>query len=272
VPSLRESYSYVCCEALAAGRAVVVSDGIGATEVVGEAGIAFVRGDGLAMAEAMGELWEDARLREVLSRRAYARAREVLSGEKVTGARVQFYEEVVARRRREGTAAIARRVGGLPKFYGQRCAAARALADGERDRAIRLLESSGVAWNEEEAATPATRLLKRLASHPGTRGGGIQFYLYGAGRHTDRLLTEKGRWEARGHVCIGLVDDHPRFEANPVYRELPVLSLVKAMRKLGLGDVVVLSSDAFEEQMWQQTVGLRGRGVAVYRLYAGGAN
>ena len=27
-PSLRESYSYVCCEALAAGRPVIVSSGI----------------------------------------------------------------------------------------------------------------------------------------------------------------------------------------------------------------------------------------------------
>lgn len=284
LPSLRESYSYVACEALAAGRPVVVSSDVGATEVVGEAGLSFSRGNSESLATTMSQLYKNPVLQAELAQRAYVRARDALAPERSTAARILFYENVLGQRQRHGL--IPSSLASLPPFYRTRCAAAEALAEGDSGRAIRLLASAGVAWNPADLSTPGSRLLQRLQRHPHPRtmhvdwrardmngrwqgGGGVNFYLYGAGRHTERLLQEQARWESHGHCCIGIIDDHPRFQVpgRSTFRSLPVLSLAMAAKRLGLGDVVILSSDAFEDQLFAQAAPLRARGAAVYRLY-----
>jgi hypothetical protein len=94
--------------------------------------------------------------------------------------------------------------------------------------------------------------------------------LYGAGKHSARLLVERHLWESRGHRVVGLIDDHPRFAENPSYLDLPVRSL-RAVEANVLGGketpVVVLSTDTYQDQFWAQTKSLRARGVEVFRLY-----
>jgi glycosyltransferase involved in cell wall biosynthesis len=265
LPSLRESYSYVACEALAAGRPVLVSSDTGAAEVIGDAGIVFPRGNADALAAAMETLWQNPARREELARRAYARAHTQLASAATMPSRVRFYETVIAHRRQHGMASLPRQLESLPRHFATRAAAARALCAGDTARAVRLLASTGVAWDPNTAATPGTRLLARLAAH--ARQKPVAFYLYGAGRHTERLLQEQPRWEAAGHRLLGLLDDHPRFAAAPTFRSLPVLSLQQATKKLGLGDVLILSTDTFEDQFFAQSAPLRAKGVAVYRLY-----
>ena len=94
----------------------------------------------------------------------------------------------------------------------------------------------------------------------------MRFHLYGAGRHTARLLMDRSLWEARGHQLVGLIDDHPRFQKHAEAYGLPVINCAAAAG-LPAGTVVVLSTDAFEEQFWQNTVPLRAQGHAILRLY-----
>ena len=118
-----------------------------------------------------------------------------------------------------------------------------------------------------EIITPGSRLLQKLDSHAPGSAKSVKFYLYGAGRHTARLLMEKSRWEAKGHRLIGLIDDHPRYQQDPQAHGLPVISLAAATTTLSARDIVILSTDTFEHQFWKQTEPLRQRGITIHRLY-----
>jgi hypothetical protein len=81
------------------------------------------------------------------------------------------------------------------------------------------------------------------------------------------LLAEKHRWESLGHRVVGLIDDHPRFaEGEETHLQLPVYSPAKALAMPELPGVV-LSTDTFEDQLWEKTAAFRQRGVGTYRLY-----
>ena len=99
--------------------------------------------------------------------------------------------------------------------------------------------------------------------------GGARIVLYGAGRHTSRLLAEKSTWGKHGHQVVGIIDDHPRFREQPSHLGLPVDSIESfAARPLDARIAVVLSTDTFTEQFWQNTAPLRAKGIRVFRLYA----
>jgi FlaA1/EpsC-like NDP-sugar epimerase len=113
--------------------------------------------------------------------------------------------------------------------------------------------------------------MERLSSATGRPS---QVLLYGAGRHTSRLLAEKQCWEKAGHRVIGLLDDHPRFEDEAQHLGLPVQARTKLLRAVQNGlaaPSIVLSTDTFEDQFWEQTAELRLLGCAVYRLYGNAA-
>jgi hypothetical protein len=101
-------------------------------------------------------------------------------------------------------------------------------------------------------------------------GRRTEIWLYGAGKHSARLLAERHLWESRGHRVVGLIDDHPRFAENGTYFDLPVRSLRAVEANVLEGKetpVVVLSTDTYQDQFWTQTKLLRARGVEVFRLY-----
>lgn len=261
IPSLRESYSYVCCEAMAAGRPVIVSATIGAAEVAGDAGLRFERGNASDLQRAMCLMWENADLRARLSKIAYERARTTLSGAAVIGQRVAFYESVIGRRRMHGLDDIRQRLAALPSPHGARIKITHAIANGtDLDRIPQWLRQAGLRKGD---ATPGQRVVAALDGIPNA----FLFYLYGAGRHTAALLLERAIWEAKGYRLAGLIDDHPRFQAEPRFLGFPVMSIRAATEKLNAGDIVVLSTDAFEDQFWRQSEELREKGVHVRRLY-----
>jgi hypothetical protein len=253
VPSLAESYSYVCCEAMAAGCPVIVSDGIGATGVVGDGGIAFERGNSDALVTAMERLWSDAALRKQLATNALRRSTTVLSAVHTTQQRIQFYEKVRAAPRK-----TTERFATLPARY-----------TGELLGAISQMTAFLAGVPEETHLTPGMRLRRILREIAQRTGKPVEVVLYGAGRHTSRLLSEAHLWEVEGHRVIGLIDDHPRFQQHPMHLGLPVDSLAGFSGRVALSDhaVIVLSTDAFQEQFWEQTGGLRARGLRVVRLY-----
>jgi hypothetical protein len=120
--------------------------------------------------------------------------------------------------------------------------------------------------------TPGMRLAAIMQEVAAAAKSPAKILLYGAGRHTSRLLAERHLWELAGHAVVGLVDDHPRFQAagQNVHLGLPVQSAAQLLRRLPLEDravALVLSTDAFQEQFWSQTAALREAGLKVYRLY-----
>ena len=256
VPSLFESYSYVCCEALAAGRPVLVSDGIGATEVVGDAGISFARGDATALAKAMGRLADDGRLLKELAQRAFSRALGPLSAGATIGKRIAFYEHIILEHKSGKRRPWAEALAEMPATYTPTLV-----------EAFARITSALAGASTIETKTPGT-LLTRIMNEIAP-GGGARIVLYGAGRHTSRLLAEKHLWETRGHQVVGIIDDHPRFHEHPSHLTLPVDSIKSFTKKpLDDGIAVVLSTDTFTAQFWENTAPLRARGTRVFRLYS----
>jgi glycosyltransferase involved in cell wall biosynthesis len=256
-PSLFDSYSYLCCEALAAGRPVIVSDNIGATEVVGDAGLRFKRGDSQALAAAMTRLYNDPALLEQLAQRACQRATTTLAAKATTPQRVSFYESTIAASARRQP--LAEKLAPLPSQY-----------TGPLVEALARLTMFLAGVPDPAVKTPGMRLaaiMQQLTTHAGHPA---KILLYGAGRHTSRLLAEKHLWESAGHAVVGLIDDHPRFQSEPTHLGLPVESAAQLLARLPLHDratALVLSTDTFQDQFWSQTTALRERGLKVFRLY-----
>jgi hypothetical protein len=83
--------------------------------------------------------------------------------------------------------------------------------------------------------------------------------IYGVGQHTRR----SAEIFERGLPIIGLIDDEP-----PSRRlfGLPVVTPDRALQELA-PDAILLSSDAWEQQMWHRCAALREAGVRVIALY-----
>lgn len=257
-PSLFESFAYVAAESLIAGRPVVVSSDIGATDVVGEAGIVFPRGDAAALAAAMERLHRDKALLAQLGATAFARAGALLSRANTVERRVAFYRDVAEGVRHRGRLPVVERL-------------ARCLTAGQMAPLLPSLVALTGCLAGAAAATPLTpgvRLLKLFEAIGG--GGPAEVLLFGAGRHSARLLAQRHLWEAKGHRVVGLIDDHPRFAAGATHLGLPVAGTAAYFARAAAGErmpAVVLSTDTFEDQFWKQTEALRALGVQVYRLY-----
>jgi len=256
-PSLFESYGYVAAESLLAGRAVVVSSGIGATEIVGDAGLVFARGSAKQLAEAMEKLWRDRRLCAEASARARQRALELADPARAVGGRIGFYQKV----RATWSAAPGKGAAG-------------ALACLRPEHAAAILQGlsaltgalAGVALPQSQ--TSGARLLSVMEKIAAETGAPARVLLYGAGRFTARLLAQKHLWEKQGHRVEGLIDDHPRFAGMGTHLGLPICNIAGLIARAEQGRIspIVLSTDSFQEQFWRQTELLRRRGVAVYRL------
>lgn len=86
--------------------------------------------------------------------------------------------------------------------------------------------------------------------------------MYGAGTHTRSIEPWLAAHEAVSVKVI--LDDNPSLHGTSIAgREI----IGVAGLDTSGAEAVVLSSDYFEDELWQQTAGLRRRGVPVYRLY-----
>jgi len=256
LPSLVESFSYVACEAMAASRPIILSAGIGATDVVADAGLTFDRGDSLDLAEKMHHLFENADLQKQLSQAAFSRIQTVLGLTSTLAKREAFYTQTISNFKSQNRRSPSESIARLPQRYAapllQSLAQLTTVLAGTPDPTIQ---------------TPGTRLLKIMNSIQQQTKIPAQIILYGAGRHTTRLLSEKHLWESQGHKILGLIDDHPRFQSNPTYHNLPVQSLTQFANNPTANAHVVLSTDAFQDQFWQQTAALREKQIPVHKLY-----
>lgn len=87
--------------------------------------------------------------------------------------------------------------------------------------------------------------------------GADRLWLWGAGRHTEWLLSHLDLLDAE---IVGIVDDHRAGETLHGMR-------TQHPSSLRAGDHVVLSSDTHEDAMWASSAPARARGVIVWRLY-----
>lgn len=260
LPSLRENFSMALCEAMAAGRTAIVAAGTGSVEVLGDAGVVVEHGSAGALADAMVALWDDRRRRGELSRAAYERVREFCSPDRVAAATTEFYRETITAFARDGAEQRNRKLATLPPACG--AAVLSALA---------RITATLAGVRPPGALTPGMRLLGIMDQLERRQGAPVAVLLYGAGKHTARLLTERHIWEERRHRVVGIIDDHPRFEVSPRYLDLPVESVRGAHARLRSGGAlppVVLSTDTYEDQFWAQCAPLRAAGVPVFRLYS----
>src|SRR5258706_4032680 len=201
----------------------------------------------------MERLWTDRARLVDLSRRAYARIRAEFSPALVARRRAALYEELIATFQRDRMARLAT----LPaKSLGAILPALSAL-------------TGVLAGVHQPDHTPGARLLRIMEKSSNGSGRHAEILLYGAGKHSARLLAERHVWESRGHRVVCVIDDHPRFAENSTYLDLPVRSLRAVEANVLEGKetpVVVLSTDTYQDQFWAQTKSLRGQGVEVFRL------
>ena len=95
LPSLWEGLSYAVLEAMALGRAVVVSDGPGNPDAVGDAGLVFPAGDIGALSAALVRLAREPELGSSLGEAAMARARERFSRSAMVEETARVYERAL---------------------------------------------------------------------------------------------------------------------------------------------------------------------------------
>ncbi len=258
MPSLSENFSLAVCEAMAAGRTTIVAAGTGSVELVGDGAVVVEPGSAASLLETMDLTYRDRPRLIALSQLAFERVRSLCDPIGVSEIRVDFYRRVIAEFSHREHGFTSERLGGLPADIS----AALLPCISRITTALLRIDSA--------TDSPGRRLDDICQKLAAGKSEAARVLLYGAGKHTARLMSERHRWERHGHRVVGLIDDHPRFAETPSYLDLPVRSLADVQADALAGNrmpAVILSTDTYEEQFWEQTQGLRQHGVGVFKLY-----
>ena len=127
-----------------------------------------------------------------------------------------------------------------------------------REGLIAFLWSHWLGGARRESAMLAGR--RALAREAGARlrsAGAAEVWLWGAGAHTAWLLQHR---DLLGVRVQGVIDDRAPGRIVGGMRAAPPSEVAS-------GAHVLLSSESFEDQMWQAAAPLRARGVKVWRFY-----
>lgn len=244
-PSLFDNFPNVCLEAMAAGRACIVGDDSGMVEIVGDTGLAVPPRSPEKLATAMRLLLDNPERCRRLSRAAYERVRARFSAEKVAGERGAFYERLV------------NRCGGFSdpqKRRGRVQPATWARALRETASAARLLHANAGLTEEDR---PAHHLARRWG------GRDLPVVVFGAGRHTEKLLQRRDELAAARLHVVGVVDEDPGRQGGTC-GGFPIGAPVTEL--LPEGARVIVSSDAMEPRLFERAAHIYGT-ANVGRLY-----
>jgi glycosyltransferase involved in cell wall biosynthesis len=259
MPSLTENFSMAVCEAMSTGRAVVVGAGTGSVEIVDNPELIADRGSSTDLARVMTRLWRDRSALVTISKRAQDRVDSLCDPEVTSRQRVRYYQSVIDRFAATHGDERIERLAALPPT----CVASILPA---------ISTIAGILCGVSQTAdSPGAKLLRIMEDSSSRTGSASRVLLYGAGKYTTRLLSERHRWEAVGHAVTAIIDDHPRFRETPEFLGLPVRSLASAVESARSGEPfppIVLSTDTYTDQFWTQTAPLRALGVEVHRLCA----
>jgi glycosyltransferase involved in cell wall biosynthesis len=260
LPSRYESFGYTAAEAMACGRPVVCRDGTAVAQLVGPAGVAVKKEDSRAWGEVMAELCHDVGRLQELGKVAVARVAERLSSKQVVDRRVAFYQQVIDRFRQRGRAATIR-----PDHRAAGSDITSLL------RQVSELAEMPMRQRDKLKRTPGVRLAELADTLREQSGRPVELWLFGAGRFTARLMTERYWWERNGHRVVGLVDDHPRFARSGRCLGLPVCSRDELVRRIRRGeriDALILSTDSHGSRFEDLAAPFRDHGICVLNLAA----
>jgi len=258
IPSIVENFANTAIDAFAAGRAIVYTGNTGLDDVVGDAGLRVWPLNAETLAAQMQQAWTDDRLIAEYSGRASQRVRMHFPIKQVTRRRISFYEKCIRECAQRGNRPAFERLNRMtPEQIG---CVLNALAD--------ILHSCvGV---EGFVSTPGRLLTAYLERLRDELGRVPTIWLFGAGRHTTRLMGERFLWESHGLALAGIIDDHARFNSSSTYLGLPVRSSSAMEAALSRGervDSVILSTDTLQELFWTHTAPFRALGVTTVKLF-----
>ena len=250
-PSRFENFPNVCLEAMALGRTAVVGSDSGMVEMTGDSAVPVAPGDPAGLARAMVGLLRDPARCVQLGEAAYRRVRAAFEPAAIARRQAAYFRSVIET---AGTrVSLGDRVARVKPGVWQKAAPELATA---------LTALHGRAHEPEDTALPreVERLIERLAPCRGIR----RFALYGAGRHTQKIVPYLPRLSDRGIEVKLILDDDEARQGTRI-AGLAVVAPVEALAFELEG--VVLSSDAMESRLWEKSRPLRAAGLPVYRLY-----
>lgn len=111
-----------------------------------------------------------------------------------------------------------------------------------------------------ETPEPSTTYRMRCVIERALADGAQRIALYGTGKHTQRAA---GLFSLDLPI-VGFIDDRPPKSGRAF--SLPVTTPDRALADLDI-DALILSSDAWERELWAKTADLRVKGVKVYAVY-----
>lgn len=254
-PSIAENFANTAVDAMAAGRPVIYATGTGLDEVVADAGLAVSPLTAQTLADAMIRLHSDPALLATLAARAAHRAAHAFPLAQTTAARIAFYQQAIDAHHSKSTPPLPERLASLSP--AQITAVLQALA--------RLVHVT--AGGTSSPPSPGHLTLGYLLSLQEKLHRPPTVYLFGAGRHTVRLLAERHLWESRDLCLTGIIDDHPRFAPQPndlspkMLLNTPVFSSRAVLAQLAQGklhlDAIILSTDTLTDLFLEQTAPFR---------------
>lgn len=247
-----DNFPNVCLESMACGRGAVVGKNTGMPELMGDSCVPCNVGDIDNIAEVMTSLLDDPSRCNQLGQSGFHRVRENFDPVLCAKQRTVFYESVIAKC--AGLSEFDRRISQVPPVCFLNSIP-------ELSTMIRTMQpTSGpdhcVAFSPAIAKVIA---LFKTADKP------VFIALYGAGKHSRKLLLQNALLLQNGIKVTAILDDDPDKHGKSILN-IPILPPLEATT-LDIG-CVVLSSDFAEEALWQASAFLREAGMAVFRLYA----
>jgi hypothetical protein len=200
----------------------------------------------------MENAWDNPAMAAEYGLRGYQRIRERFDPAKITRQRVEFFQKVAAEARDDSRQWIALsnlQVRAVLQALVQQCNSTLGL--------------------QPESASPGEMLLARFRSLAEKLNRPPVVWLFGAGRFTARLLSQKHLWESAGFSVAGIVDEHPRFQQTPTYLGLNVLNPQQLCERINVNqkvDAIILSTDTLEEVFRQRAEPFPSLGVQVLAL------
>lgn len=250
-PSIFENFPNVCLEAMASGRTAIVGNDSGMVEMIDDAGICTEPENPGVLATKIDRLLDDPALCASLGQKAYRFVRQKFAPERIAEKRVAFYRSVIER------------CGGKSSLINRRRRVHQSVWDlVSRDLRFILdaVQSEGAPAINIEPDPAVDRILSQTKSLCSP----FIIALYGAGKHTLRILPHLDFLEKEGVRVTMILDDDPEKHGNKL-GSLPVLSPLEALDS-DL-DGIVLSSDVAEPVLWDKSAPLRAAGLPVIRLY-----
>lgn len=250
-PSIFENFPNVCLEAMAAGKTAIVGNDSGMVEMIGDSGICVEPENPEMLADKIELLLNNPALCAKLGSNAFKAVRNNFAPALIAQKRVRIYQSVIDS------------CGGKSLLKNRRESVDQSVWDLALPDLQFIMGAMQGASSTAEATEPDPAI-QRIIRRTKTERTPFITALYGAGKHTLRILPHLELLEKNGVRVTMILDDDPAKQGKSL-GALPVFSPLDALDS-DL-DGVVLSSDVAESDLWEKSALLRSAGLPVIRLY-----